>query len=115
MATTPAARAARGSTREWLARRDPAPAALARRLAEVLGPAGLDAPHTPDRYLAAAESLLGSMLHEGCATREAALDLLVCDALVTYAFEAAADEPARLEAMTRQAMTRIAALAADIR
>ncbi len=111
----PAARVSRGSTREWLARRDAAPPALARRLAEVLGPAGLEAPHTPDRYLVAAESLLGAMLNEGCGTREAALDLLVCDALVTYAFEAGADEPARLESLTRQAMSRIAALATEAR
>ena len=110
---TTAARAPRGSTREWLARRDPAPPALARRLADVLGPAGLDAPHAADRFLAAAESLLDGMLHDGCATREAALDLLVCDALVTYAFEAGADEPERLDALTRQAMTRIAALASE--
>ena len=109
------ARAPRGSTREWLARRDQAPPALARRLADVLGVAGLEAPHTPERYLAAAESLLGGMLHDGCATREAALDLLVCDALVTYAFEAAADQPERLGLLTRQAMTRIAALAREDR
>lgn len=66
----------------------------------------------------AAEGLVGSataamttLLHDGCLTRESALDLLAVDALVTYAFEAAADDPDRLEARAEHALTSIAKLA----
>jgi hypothetical protein len=51
------------------------------------------------------------VLHDGCLTRSGALDLLAVDALVTYAFEAAADDPHSLEARTSAALARIAALA----
>ena len=114
MLVTPAPRV-QGTGRtvgEWLRTREPAPEVLARRLEEVLEARGaLDAPEAPEPLLAAAEALLGGMLRAGCATRASALDLLVCDALVTYAFEAAADEPERLDALTRAAMMRIGALA----
>jgi hypothetical protein len=62
--------------------------------------------------LSAAEHELARLLHGGCDHREMALDLLAIDALVTYAFEAAAEDPARLDARAGEAMTRIAALAA---
>jgi hypothetical protein len=39
------------------------------------------------------------------------LDHLAVDALVTYAFEAAADDPEQLDARTESAMARIAGLA----
>jgi hypothetical protein len=62
--------------------------------------------------LDAAESLLRTLLASSPG-REGALDLLAVDALVTYAFEAAADAPATLERQANEAMTRIAALAAE--
>lgn len=100
---------------EWLAARTPRPpAALAERMRAVLAaPAGA-APteHAPEAYVAAAEALLSSLLRDGCGARASALDLLVADALVTYAFEAAGDEPARLAERAAAAMSRIAALAA---
>jgi hypothetical protein len=52
-----------------------------------------------------------SLLGDGCLTRASALDLLAVDAIVTYAFEAAADEPGRLERRASDALARIAALA----
>ena len=114
MLVTPAPRV-QGTGRtlgEWLRTREPAPDVLARRLEAVLEAQGaLGAPQAPEPLLAAAESLLGGMLHTGCDTRASALDLLVCDALVTYAFEAAADLPEQLDALTREAMMRIGALA----
>ena len=68
---------------------------------------------TPEEYLEAAERLLAALLKDGCISRENALDLLVADALVTYAFEAASDEPpARIIDLGRRAMERIAAFAA---
>jgi len=45
------------------------------------------------------------------AGRESALDLLTVDALVTYAFEAAAGAPESLEATATAAMIRLAATA----
>ena len=76
--------------------------------------AQLDTPEavTPDAYLEAAERLLAALLKEGCISRENALDLLVADALVTYAFEAASDQPpAQIIALGRDAMINIAAFA----
>jgi hypothetical protein len=81
----------------------------------VLVPAGAEgAPaHAPEAYLSAAETLLTHLLRDGCAERGSALDLLVADALVTYAFEAAGDDPARLARRAATATSRIAALAGD--
>jgi hypothetical protein len=69
-------------------------------------------PPTPEAYLEAAERLLAALLREGCTSRESALDLLVADALVTYAFEAASSEnPAQIIERAHDAMKRIAAFA----
>jgi hypothetical protein len=43
--------------------------------------------------------------------REGALDLLAADACVTWAFEAAADDPSTLPARAQEAMQRIAEVA----
>jgi hypothetical protein len=59
----------------------------------------------------ASEAAMERLLVDGCLTRESALDLLAVDALITYAFEAAADEPSSLEERAGQALARIAALA----
>ena len=70
-------------------------------------------PVTPEAYLEAAERLLAALLKHGCISRDNALDLLVADALVTYAFEAASDEtPAAIIERATDAMVRIAAFAA---
>jgi hypothetical protein len=66
---------------------------------------------SPEAYLEAAERLLGALLRDGCTSRESALDLLVADALVTYAFEAASDEPSRIIERAHRAMVRIASFA----
>lgn len=103
-ATTPAA---------WLDEREPVPPpALAVRLREVVG-AQLHEPTTDvaDVFLAKAECLLTTLFGEGRTTRATALDLLCADALVTYAFEAASDDPDRLGARAQRAITRISQLA----
>jgi hypothetical protein len=95
----------------WLAAREPAPPpALAARLRELLGPDALaaDTREAPALLLRAGESVLERLLREAATTRESALDLLAADALVTYAFEAAGDEPATLAARTQAAMAEIA-------
>ena len=96
----------------WLAARTPpAPPALAARL-ECLLEADLDAPEAAvaDRCIDAAVRLLPTLFESAGTSRDAALDLLAADALVTYAFEAADDAPAQFEHRARQAMHRIAAL-----
>lgn len=61
--------------------------------------------------LDAAEQAMTTLLDGGCLTRESGLDLLAVDALVTYAFEAAADDPGQLDACARTALVRLAGLA----
>ena len=87
------------------------PAALRARLDAILNTAA-SAPDVPvaPALLDAGQALLSTILHSGSTQRDAALDLLTADALVTYAFEAAADEPDSLDARAAAAMQAIAAL-----
>ena len=62
-----------------------------------------------DELLRAAERLLRRVLERDCTKREAALDLLTVDALVTYALERAAADPLLLDNFPDLAMRRIAA------
>ena len=99
--------------REWLHDREPAPPGrLAARIDAVLGDrADADKSRASAHCLDAAEQLLSELAARPSAGRESALDLLTVDALVTYAFEAAADAPASLEATATAAMIRLAATA----
>ncbi|HEX6536901.1 MAG TPA: hypothetical protein VF041_20115 [Gemmatimonadaceae bacterium] len=101
----------------WLATRTPPPPPLlAARLEEALAPAlGRDVAHVEDASLAAAEAILHQLLSTPDAGRDRALDLLAADALVTYAFEAASDEPDAIAARADGAMARLARLAAERR
>lgn len=105
------------TVREWLAERRPAPPiALRARIEAVLGAAAEEsAAGTTEICLRAAERVVTELLRGDCASRESALDLLAADALVTYAFEAAAGRPATLPATATAAMERMAALAATQR
>lgn len=98
------------TVREWLHGRTPAaPPRLAARLEEVLVAADRDdASHAADACLDAAGALLADLLQRAPG-REGALDLLTVDALVTYAFEAAADAPDTLADRARRAMARLGA------
>jgi hypothetical protein len=98
---------------EWLSTRQPQPpAALLRRLEAVLG-AELARPaaETPEVCLRAGERLAAELLVSNSTSRDSALDLLTADALVTYAFEAASNAPADIDAHAAGAMMRIAAIA----
>jgi hypothetical protein len=87
------------------------PAALRARLDGVLGADAVDAESAvAPALLQAGQSLLAAILRSGSTQRDAALDLLTADALVTYAFEAAADEPALLDQRAAEAMRAIAAV-----
>jgi hypothetical protein len=92
----------------WLAERSPAPPRrLAQRVEQALGDrVHADANHAAELCVDAAAVLLHELL--GRATgRESALELLAVDALVTYAFEAAAAHPETLTADANTAMARL--------
>lgn len=106
---------AAGTVGGWIATVDPRPpAALARRLEALLAPhAARPAAEVSDACLEAGETILDALLTSGSTSRETALDLLAVDALVTYAFQAAADDPRRIEERAAHAMTRIGRLPAE--
>jgi predicted RNA-binding Zn ribbon-like protein len=87
------------------------PRALRERLDAILNVESADAamPVAPALF-EAGRTLLSNILVNGSTQRSAALDLLTADALVTYAFEAAADAPAQLDARAAEAMRAISAL-----
>jgi hypothetical protein len=97
---------------EWLrSRASLPPAALAARLDAVLGDSlSLPSNAIPEIFLEKGERLVAELLKTHSEARQSALDLLTADALVTYAFEAASEEPSAIEARASEAMTRIAAL-----
>ncbi len=99
-----------GTVAEWLALRSPpAPPALLERMREMLAEdGGRPVADAPQVCLSAGESRLAILLAHGATDRTSALDLLAVDALVSYAFEAAADTPETLEQIATDAMTRIA-------
>jgi hypothetical protein len=89
------------------------PAVLARSIEEAISAMGTGeslATATPDTLLGAAELLFRETLKSGCTSRSSAVALLVVDALVTYAFERASDDPARIEERAARAMASLAAL-----
>lgn len=97
---------------EWLCRELAPPPALAARLTGIVRPHAANSPAArSDALLGCAETLLAELFPRGCVDRRDAVDLLVADALVTYAFEAAADEPQMLETQATTAMARLAAFA----
>ena len=109
------------AARDWVAKRTPpAPPALVARVDAALGTGPGDAREGVEPSddvagvcLRAAEAILARLLADGALTRAAALDLLAADALATYAFEAAADDPDAIPARARAAMIRLSSFAAD--
>jgi hypothetical protein len=104
------------SVGEWMARMVPAPpAALHKRLCDLVADsASRPVNEVPEACLEAGERLLDALLTSGSTSRATALDLLAVDALITYAFQAAADDPGQLEQRAARAMARIAALPAAL-
>lgn len=89
---------------------DPAPPeALAYRVSQLLSavPARGGA---VEQHIAAAERTVARLLRDQSTSRASALDLLAADALATYAFELAADDPDCIPALAAMAMARFAAL-----
>jgi hypothetical protein len=102
------------TVREWLSSRVPAPpAALAIRLTDALqNHLDDDAGAMYDCAIDTAATLLAEVIARPTSGRECALDLLTADALTTYAFEAAATDPATLERRSENAMHRLAEIGA---
>ena len=89
-----------------------APPALVQRVQAVLrANLGWEALPVAEALLKAGEELLAAVVADSTAGRDVALDLLAADACVTWAFQAAADEPGGLPARAERAMEQIAGLA----
>jgi hypothetical protein len=100
-----------GAVAAWVRERSPAPPApLLSRIDEMLSAHATEGAPA-DALLDIAVSVMPELLRDGCLTRQSALDLLAVDALVTYAFEAASEDPATLDDRSTTALARIAALA----
>ena len=99
-----------GSVSAWLRDRTPVPPPQLAARIDAFTATIADRDPSADAFLDAAEEAMGAVLRDGCLTRESALDLLAVDALVTYAFEAAADEADQLEDRAVRALARIAVL-----
>jgi hypothetical protein len=99
-----------GPVSTWLRGRTPVPPPQLAARIDAFTARIADRDPSADAFLDAAEAAMGVVLRDGCRTRESALDLLAVDALVTYAFEAAADEADQLEHRAVRALARIAAL-----
>lgn len=100
---------------DWIRARSPAPPpALAASVIASLGERGADdASRAAVSCLDAAIALLEQLLTGDPLDRSDAAALLAADALVTYAFEAAADSPDHLDDRAVEAMSRLAVLAGD--
>lgn len=96
----------------WLATREPPPPAeLRERVRLLAGGAGAPGDDRAEALIAAARRALDGLIATGSMDRASALDLLAVDALVTYAFEAAAATPAMVPSMARDAMASLSASA----
>lgn len=97
---------------DWLdSRSAEVPPRLAAAVRDALGPElAAEARLAPEHCLAAAERIVAALLQREDAGRDTALALLAADALVTYAFEAAAEEPESLVARAEAAMQTLATL-----
>jgi hypothetical protein len=98
---------------EWLAGRKPAaPTGLQAHLQRLFGEhPEWNALALPEAMVAASELLLARVLASDASARCVATDLLAADACVTFAFEAAADDPPSIAGLAERAMNRIAAAA----
>lgn len=101
------------TARGWLQARQPRPpAALAARIEALV----VDRPQEdiPESLVSAAAATLHTLLRLKATDRTGALGLLAADALATYAFEAAADEPETLEWRATDALRRLSTIPTDL-
>ncbi len=99
----------------WLTAREPdAPPALTACVRELLeSHAEWEELSRVDAFIEASTVLLRRVLEGGTVARANALDLLAADACVTWAFEAAADDPQGIAGKAERATRGIAAIAAE--
>ena len=89
-----------GPLSAWIRGRSPAPPPQLLSRIEAMAAHASHTTAAADALLDASARAMAGVLGDGCLTRESGLDLLAVDALVTYAFEAAADDPEQLDART---------------
>lgn len=94
------------TVRDWLAQREPSPPRILGERVEALALA-VPEQDLAGSLVAAAEAALGRLSQGGAGDRATALDLLAVDALVTYAFESAAQDPDRIPELSARAMSRL--------
>ena len=94
---------------DWIRARVPAPPeALSRRMSEVVGDDVCESPASlPEALIARAEEMLTQIGND----RSSATDLLVADALITYAMEAAAEYSLDVESIAEGVAVRLATVA----
>jgi hypothetical protein len=97
---------------QWLSSTHVSAPALSERMRIALDSVDAAGGVVEDRALSAALHLAGEVLRESGGTRTTAISLLAADALMTYAFEAAADAPDRIDALAEAAISRISSAAA---
>ncbi|MDA1082537.1 MAG: hypothetical protein O2973_12880 [Gemmatimonadetes bacterium] len=97
---------------EWVATRTPPAPDELRAHMHGFVKNGDDAAEYSGPLISACEEAFARVLDSGAASRESAFDLLSADAFVTYAFEAAADEPATIAERADAAMRCVSDLAA---
>jgi hypothetical protein len=97
------------NARQWIDAHSPiVPPSLAQRIGRALDVADAPPVSVDGVMIDASMNLLDAMLGEPDDSRRGAMTLLAADALITWAFEAAATQPARLDALASSAMQRIA-------
>lgn len=105
------------TVREWLSSRaSAAPPALQSRILELVGGgANLPAAGAATVFIEAARDTLQHLLDNEQYGRDGALDLLAADALMTYAYEHAAERASAtdLQAVALSGATRIGTLSAE--
>jgi len=95
----------------WLrAREAGTPTALFERIRELAAPVAETGGDVVSQCLHAAEEGLRRHLRGDSGRRDAALDLLAIDALVTYALEACTEQPERVPQMAHIGMVRLGGL-----
>ena len=99
---------------DWLASTPLSPPpALAARIGSALGPRVAEPlAEAPRVFVDSALAVVEELARRGCADRDDAIDLLAADALMTYAFEAAADTPDSIATLAEEAIGRLAQVAA---
>jgi hypothetical protein len=96
--------------RRWLdSRREEAPAALRARIGQLVDAhPEWETLSIPEALIAASEALMADVLASPEKDRRTALDLLAADACVTYAFEAASENPDAIVALAESSMRHMA-------